>query len=45
VLVGNLIQRAIEQKRAVFDFLRGDEDYKFRLGGQTTHIYRLRIER
>ena len=45
VLVGNLIQRAIEQKRAVFDFLRGDEDYKFRLGGQTTHIYHLHIER
>jgi CelD/BcsL family acetyltransferase involved in cellulose biosynthesis len=45
VLVGNLIQHAIEQKRAVFDFLRGDEDYKYRLGGQDTRIYRLCIER
>ena len=45
VLVGDLIQRAIENKRDVFDFLRGDEDYKYRLGGQDTHIYRLRIER
>lgn len=45
VLVGNLIQHAIEHKRAVFDFLRGDEDYKYRLGGQDTHICRLHIER
>jgi CelD/BcsL family acetyltransferase involved in cellulose biosynthesis len=45
VLVGNLIQHAIEHQRATFDFLRGDEDYKYRLGGQTTHIYRLYIER
>jgi CelD/BcsL family acetyltransferase involved in cellulose biosynthesis len=45
VLMGDLIQHAIENKRAVFDFLRGDEDYKYRLGGQDTHIYRLHIER
>jgi CelD/BcsL family acetyltransferase involved in cellulose biosynthesis len=44
VLMGDLIQHAIEDKRDVFDFLRGDEDYKYRLGGQDTHIYRLRIE-
>jgi len=45
VLVGNLIRHAIESKRALFDFLRGDEDYKYRLGGQDTHIYRIHIER
>lgn len=45
VLMGYLIQRAIENKRKVFDFLRGDEDYKHRLGGQDTPIYRLYIER
>jgi CelD/BcsL family acetyltransferase involved in cellulose biosynthesis len=45
VLMGNLIRYAIESKRAVFDFLRGDEDYKYRLGGQDTSIHRLRIER
>jgi CelD/BcsL family acetyltransferase involved in cellulose biosynthesis len=45
VLMGKLIQHAIEQKRAVFDFLRGNEDYKYRLGGQDTPVYRLHIER
>jgi len=45
VLMGKLIQHAIEQKRAVFDFLRGDEDYKYRLGGKDTHVYRLHLER
>jgi CelD/BcsL family acetyltransferase involved in cellulose biosynthesis len=45
VLMGNLIQHAIEHKRTIFDFLRGDEDYKYRLGGQDTRIYRLHIER
>ncbi len=45
VLMGNLIQYAIEHKRTMFDFLRGDEDYKYRLGGQDTRIYRLHIER
>jgi CelD/BcsL family acetyltransferase involved in cellulose biosynthesis len=45
VLMGKLIQHAIEQKRAVFDFLRGNEDYKYRLGGKDTHVYRLHLER
>jgi len=45
VLMGKLIQQAIEQKRAVFDFLRGSEDYKYRLGGKDTHVYRLLVER
>jgi len=45
VLMVKLIQQAIEQKRAVFDFLRGNEDYKYRLGGKDTHVYRLLVER
>jgi len=45
VLMGKLIQQAIEKKRAVFDFLRGNEDYKYRLGGKDTHVYRLLLER
>jgi len=45
VLMGKLIQQAIEQQRAVFDFLRGNEDYKYRLGGKDTHVYRLLLER
>jgi CelD/BcsL family acetyltransferase involved in cellulose biosynthesis len=45
VLTGYLIQHAIENKRAVFDFLRGTEDYKYRMGGQDTRIYKLHIER
>ena len=45
VLTGLLIQWAIEQGREVFDFLRGGEDYKYRLGGVADSIYRVRVER
>jgi len=43
-LAGWTIQHAIEQGRSAFDFLRGDEEYKYRLGGVDTHIYRLSIQ-
>jgi len=43
VLLSYCIQRAIELGRANFDFLRGDEVYKFRFGAQPTEIYRLVI--
>lgn len=43
VLLSYCIQRAIELGRAEFDFLRGDEVYKFRFGAQPTEIYRLVI--
>ncbi len=39
------IRYAIEQGRTVFDFLRGDEEYKYRLGASDTRIYRLHIQR
>jgi len=45
VLTGLLIQWAIQQGREVFDFLRGGEDYKYRLGGVADSIYRVRVER
>lgn len=43
VLLAYCIQRAIELGRAKFDFLRGDEEYKYRFGAQPTEIYRLVI--
>jgi CelD/BcsL family acetyltransferase involved in cellulose biosynthesis len=44
VLMARLIEHAIVQRRAVFDFLRGDEPYKYDLGGQDTHVYRLTVQ-
>jgi len=46
VLMAHLIRWAIEQRRfTVFDFLRGDESYKYDLGGVDTHVHRLNITR
>jgi CelD/BcsL family acetyltransferase involved in cellulose biosynthesis len=45
VLTVMAIQQAIELGRQEFDFLRGDEEYKYRFGAQDTKIYRLRIAR
>jgi CelD/BcsL family acetyltransferase involved in cellulose biosynthesis len=46
VLMAHLIRQAIEeQKFAIFDFLRGDEPYKYDLGGSDTHVHRLTIMR
>ena len=45
VLMAHLIRQAIEDKRSVFDFLRGDEPYKYALGGMDTHVHRLNIAR
>lgn len=39
------IGEAIQQKKKVFDFLRGSEEYKYRFGAQDTKIYRLVISR
>ncbi len=43
VLLGHLLQWAIEHGRSEVDFMRGDEDYKYRFGGENTHIYRLTV--
>lgn len=45
VLMGNLIQWAIENGREAVDFLRGDESYKYRLGGEDRYITNLKIRR
>jgi CelD/BcsL family acetyltransferase involved in cellulose biosynthesis len=45
VLLGYLLLWAIEHKRAAFDFLRGDEDYKFRFGAVAGKIYRVQVAR
>jgi CelD/BcsL family acetyltransferase involved in cellulose biosynthesis len=39
VLVGMLIEHAIDAGRTVFDFLKGDETYKFRLGAAPRQLH------
>ncbi len=45
VLAGYLIRHAIEEGREAYDFLRGDEPYKYRLGGQDVTVHRILVER
>jgi CelD/BcsL family acetyltransferase involved in cellulose biosynthesis len=45
VLLAYCIEHAIELGRARFDFLRGDEPYKYRFGARDTKVYRLAIVR
>jgi CelD/BcsL family acetyltransferase involved in cellulose biosynthesis len=41
LLLAYLIRHAIEQGCKRFDFLRGNEEYKYRLGGRDTKVYML----
>lgn len=43
VLLSRLIEHAIEQGYHTFDFLRGDEPYKYDMGGRDTGVYQLMI--
>ncbi|MEZ4513745.1 MAG: GNAT family N-acetyltransferase [Chloroflexota bacterium] len=45
VLTAMAIEYAIENGRSEFDFLRGNEIYKYRFGAQDTTIYRQHITR
>jgi CelD/BcsL family acetyltransferase involved in cellulose biosynthesis len=45
VLLGYQLQWANEQKRAAFDFMRGDEDYKYRFGGIDRYLLRAIVTR
>lgn len=39
VMLSHLIERSIEDGKKVFDFLKGDEAYKFRLGAQPRPLF------
>ncbi len=39
------IEGSIESGDSAFDFLRGSEDYKYRLGGQDRQVYRVIVRR
>jgi CelD/BcsL family acetyltransferase involved in cellulose biosynthesis len=45
VLLANLIQWCIENGRETLDFMRGDEDYKYRFGGINRYVLRAQLER
>jgi len=45
VLVARLIEHAIQQGKRVVDFMRGDEEYKYRLGAKDTWIHHLSVDR
>ncbi|MEP7134964.1 MAG: GNAT family N-acetyltransferase [Chloroflexota bacterium] len=43
VLMGHTIQWCCENGRSEFDFMRGDEDYKYRFGGVNRFVMRARV--
>ena len=45
VLLGYLLQWANENGRSEFDFMRGDEDYKYKFGGFKRDVMRVRVEK
>ncbi len=45
VLLANTIQWCCENKRYEFDFMRGDEEYKYRLGGVNRFVMRARLSK
>ncbi len=45
VLLAHNIRLAVEQGYRVFDFLRGNEVYKYRMGGQDTRIFMLMTQK
>ena len=45
VLLGYLLQWANENKRSRFDFMRGNEDYKYRFGGVDKFVVRAKVTR
>jgi CelD/BcsL family acetyltransferase involved in cellulose biosynthesis len=45
VLLGNVLQWACENKRAEFDFMRGDEEYKYRFGAVNQYVMRVKLTR
>jgi CelD/BcsL family acetyltransferase involved in cellulose biosynthesis len=45
VLLGHVLQWACENKRTEFDFMRGDEDYKYRFGAVNQYVMRVKLIR
>jgi len=45
VLLAKLIDHAIQNKRAVYDFMQGNEIYKYRFGGKDTGVWRVTVVR
>lgn len=45
VLLGELLKWANENGRKIFDFMRGDEDYKARFGAQRREVLRLTVNK
>ena len=45
VLIGLLIEDAIDRGYSEFDLMRGDEDYKYQLGGQDRWVVKAVISR
>lgn len=45
VLLGNLLEWANENQRKYFDFMRGDEDYKYRFGAVDRRVMRLLVRK
>ena len=43
VLLGHQLQWACEHGRAEFDFMRGDEEYKYRFGAVNQYVMRVRV--
>jgi hypothetical protein len=43
LLIAQLIHYAIDNKKRIFDFLRGNERYKYDLGGKDVNLYKFEI--
>lgn len=43
VLLGYILQWCCENNRVEFDFMRGDEEYKYRFGAVNQHVMRVKI--
>ncbi len=43
VLLAHVIQWCCENGRSEFDFMRGDEEYKYRFGGVNSYVMRVKI--
>lgn len=45
VLLGHILQKAIADGRVVFDFMRGDEQYKYRFGAVNRFVVRATVRK